>query len=231
MPVQGILNTARSLSYYLRQQEISANNLANVNSDAFKADRLTAHQLPGMNYPVPVQTTDLQPGRLRETGRPLDIAIEGDGFLVVQTDHGQRLFRGGSLRLDSIGWLTDLHGDPVLGNKGPILVSGSDVTFHHDGRMMVDGKLAARLSLVTVEDPTTLKKEGSGRFIASTPLIPIPPESTRIRQGAVEEANLDPFLSMIDLVTIQRAYGANVDALKAMDSVLGVVTREVGQIP
>ena len=55
-------------------------------------------------------------------------------------------------------------------------------------------------------------------------------DTTHVRQGAVEEANLDPLLSMVDLVTIQRAYAANVDALKAMDSVLGAVTNEVGKV-
>ena len=114
MPIQGILNTARSLSFYTRKQEVVANNLANANSDAFKADRIMARAYPGATFPVPVQTIDLQQGTFRETSRPLDVALSGPGFLVVHTADGDRLTRGGSLQLDPAGRLTDSHGDLVM---------------------------------------------------------------------------------------------------------------------
>lgn len=229
MPLRGIVNTARSLSYYLRLQEVTANNLANANTDAFKADRMTARQLPGTEYPVPVEKTDLQQGTFRDTGRPLDLSLDGPGFLVVGTEHGERLTRGGSLRLDGAGHLTDAHGSPLLGTQGPLVLSGAEVEVLADGTVRVDGADAGRLRVENVDDPATLLKEGNGRYVPRTPLRAVTP-GTRVRQGAVEEANLDPVLSMVDLVTIQRAYAANIEALKAMDSVLGVVTGEVGRV-
>ena len=124
MPFQGIQDTARTLSFYTRLQQVVANNLANANTEAFKADRMTARLLEGSEAPVPVQAIDFQQGTLRLTGRPLDLAIEGAGFFVVQTENGERLTRGGSLTLDRVGQLIDSEGAPVLGKDGPIVFAG-----------------------------------------------------------------------------------------------------------
>ncbi len=230
MSIRGITNTANSLSFYTRLQEVTANNVANANTDAFKADRLTGWQLPGGDHPVPVERTDLKQGTFRETSRPLDLSLDGPGFFVVRTPQGERLTRGGSLRLDQAGRLTNAEGDPLLGVGGPIVLRGTEVVVHGDGTVWVDGAAAGQLRVETVDDPTTLLKEGFGRYVPSTRPKPVPENSARVRQGAIEEANLDPLLSMVDLVTIQRAFSANVDALRVMDSVLGVVTSEVGKV-
>lgn len=230
MPLQGILNTARTLSFYARRQEVTANNLANASSDGFKADRVLAHQLPGTTSPVPVQETDLRQGTFRETGRSLDLALDGDGFFVVATAQGERLTRGGSFHLDPAGRLANTQGDLVLGDGGPIVVQGGKVEVQGDGTVMVDGQSAGRLRVVNADEPQRLLKEGFGRYAPGGEVHPVDEDTTHVRQGAVEEANLDSLLSMVDLVTIQRAYAANADALKAMDSVLGAVTTEVGKV-
>lgn len=230
MPIKGILNTAHALSFYTRRQEVTANNLANASSDGFKADRVFGHAVQGSEFPVPVQDTDLQQGAFRETSRPLDVAVDGPGFLVVGTPQGERLTRGGSLTLDAAGRLADGSGDLVLGVEGPILVGdGSRLEIHADGEVVVDGAHAGRLRLVQPEQPGQLLKEGHGRYRAGGPLAAVG-EGTHVRQGAVEDANVDPLLSMVDLVTIQRAFAANMDALKAMDGVLGTITNDVGRV-
>jgi flagellar basal body rod protein FlgG len=104
------------------------------------------------------------------------------------------------------------------------------VEVHGDGTVVVDDAIAGRLRIETVDEPGALLKEGQGRFIAGGPTHDVPEGTAQVRQGAVEEANLDPLLSMVDLVTIQRAYASNVEALRAMDSVLGTVTTEVGRV-
>jgi len=230
MPLQGILNTARTLSFYARRQEVTANNLANSSTDAFKADRVLAHADPGSTSPVPVQDIDLRQGAFRETARPLDLSIDGSGYFVVHTSQGDRLTRGGSFRLDAAGRLTDSQGDWVMGTDGPLLLQGGKVEVQGDGTVVVDGGTAGKLRIVDVAEPTRLMKEGYGRYLPGQDVQPVDEDATHVRQGAVEEANLDPMLSMVDLVTIQRAFAANVDALKAMDSVLGSVTNEVGKV-
>ncbi len=84
--------------------------------------------------------------------------------------------------------------------------------------------------MVNPEDPGALLKEGLGRYVSRSALTEVTEGATHVRQGAVEEGNLDPLLSMVDLVAIQRAYTANVDALKAMDGVLGSIVNEVGKV-
>jgi len=230
MSMRGIVNTARTLSYYSRLQEVTANNVANANTDAFKADRMTARQLPGLEYPVPIEQTDLEQGRLHETGRPLDVGLEGPGFFVVNTPRGERLTRGGSLRLDASGCLMDGRGDPLVGAEGPIRVNGAQVEIKADGTVLVDGTGAGRLRIETVDDPASLLKEGSGRYVPRGALRPVPEAQVFVRQGSVEEANIDPLLSMVELVTIQRSYSSNIDALKVLDGVLGAVTNTVGRV-
>jgi flagellar basal body rod protein FlgG len=230
MPLQGILNTARTLSFYTRKQEVTANNLANASSDAFKADRVLARAVPGSTAPVAVQDIDMRQGAMRETGRSLDVALEGPGFLTVKTPQGPRLTRGGSFRLDAEGRLTDQQGNPVLTANGPVVVQGGAVEIQGDGTIVVDGSNAGKLLIVDLNTPGKLLKEGFGRYTAPGGTHPVDESGTHVRQGAVEDANLDSMLSMVDLVTIQRAFAANIDALKAMDSVLGAVTNEVGKV-
>ncbi len=227
MTLPGIVTTARTLSYYTRWQEAVANNLANATTAGYKADRMTAQQQVGGQHPVAVHQLDLRQGSLRETGRTLDVGLEGEGFLVVQTPAGERLLRGGGLAIDEAGYLTDRHGHLVLGLEGPLHVAGRELIIESDGTVVVDGARADRLRLVTVEEPTQLQKEGEGRFLAD-PTTLRPAASVRLRQGTLEDANVDPLLGTVDLIMIQRAYTANLDALRAMDSVLGTITGQLG---
>ena len=231
MPLKGITETARMLSYYTRMQEVVANNLANANTDAFKVDRITARLLNGEESPIPVQLTDFQQGSLRETSRTFDLALEGEGFFVVQTENGERLTRGGSFRLDAGGQLIDSMGAPVLGKEGPIMIVGGAVEVLNDGAVMVDGAMVDALRIETVDDLSSLMKEGTGRYMASGATESVAAGgATMVRQGHVEEANLDPVTSMVELVKIQHAYKANVDALQAMDDVLSSIVNDVGTV-
>lgn len=230
MPLKGIAETARMLSYYTRMQGVVANNLANVNTDAFKVDRMTARLLNGEESPIPVQLTDFQQGSLRETGRTLDLALDGDGFFVVQSENGERLTRGGSFRLDAGGQLIDSQGAPVLGREGPIMIAGGMVEVLRDGAVMVDGAMVDALRIETVDDLPGLMKEGTGRYVAAGATASVESGTAMVMQGCVEEANLDPVTSMVELVKIQNAYKANVDVLQAMDEVLSSIVNDVGTV-
>lgn len=226
----GIVNAGRTLSYYSRLQEITANNLANVNTEGFKADRMSARLLPDTTNPIPVEHTDLSQGALRVTGRPLDLAMEGNGFLVVQTAQGDRLIRGGSFKLDGSGTLTDAEGNPVLGKGGPIVLTGTEIKIREDGTVLDDDREAGQLITVDPERPDELMKEAAGRFVSSVPIDQMPASTAVLRQGQLEDANFNALGAMVSLVEIQRAYAANVTAVRTMDGVLSSITNDIGRV-
>lgn len=230
MPFRGILNTARSLSYYTKVLQVTGHNLANAGTEGFKFDRMSGFLPAGATAPVPVQVTDFRQGSLVETGRRLDFALEGHGFFVVQTDQGERLSRGGTFKLDPAGQLTDALGAPVLGTDGPVVIFGKTAEIGTDGTITVDGAVIDRLRIETVADPNGLLKEGFGRFVAAGDTTAVEEGSAKVRQGVIEESNGEPLTAMLDLVRVQRAHSANIDALKTMDSVLGAITNDVGTV-
>jgi len=226
--LNGIAQTAHTLSYYLRRQEAAAENVAQAGTEGYKAVRLAAQAASKDGAPQPVSWTDWSQGSLRQTGRPLDVAFQGDGFLVVQTPEGERLSRGGALSLDAGGRLVDTEGHPVLGDAGEIFLAGGSAEIQPDGAILVDGQPAARLRVETVSDLSTLTREDGGVYRASGKTTDLPPEKVDIRQGRLEDSNVNPVLSMVDLIGIHRAFAANAQALKVVDRVLEIAATQVG---
>ena len=111
-PINGLTRAAHALRYWERRQEVSANNLANANTTGFKAERAFG-QLAGDALTVTNTQTDLRAGALSQTHAPLDLALAGDGFFVVQTAGGERLTRGGTFELDAEGRIADCGGQPA----------------------------------------------------------------------------------------------------------------------
>ena len=232
MGLNALKSTAQTLAYYTRLQALTANNLANSDTEGFKADFMSARLIGDATYPVPVTKMDLSQGMMTQTGRALDLALDGPGFFVVQTDKGERLTRGGALALDAGNRLSDRHGNLLMGQDGPIQIPlrYDRLEVQADGDVVVDGARVDRLRVETVEDSNTLMKEGAGRYLPSTATTEVDTTITQVRQGVVEDSNQDTLKGVVDLVSIQRAYAANVDSLKALDSVLGTVVNEVGKV-
>lgn len=229
MDLRALTYTARTLGYWSRTQDVAANNLANANTAGFKMDLVTAAQAADGSYPVLVQETDLSQGRLRMTGRELDLALEGPGFLVVQTPGGERLTRGGALRLDAERRLVAQDGSPVLGDTDqPLVIPDGLLEITPEGEVQIDKVAVGRLKLRELDEGVRVLKEGNGRFLPQGETVAA--TTTLVRQQQVEEPNGDLLAGMVDLVTIQRAYTANADAMKAMDRVLGTLTADIGKL-
>lgn len=226
MTVPSVVVTARSLAYYSRLQEVTANNLANASTEGFKADRMSAQSFEA-HWPEALMRLDLRQGVVRDTHRPLDIALETEGFLVVDTPAGERLTRGGGLEIDSGGYLINRDGHRILGREGALHVAGRELVIEADGTVIVDGAKADRLRIETVADPARLEKEGHGRFRATTPTIEVP--SARVKQGALEDGNVETLQETVEMIRIQRAYAAGVDAMRTLDVVMTTVTTDVGR--
>jgi flagellar hook-basal body protein len=139
-------SAASALRFWERKQEIVANNLANVSTDGYKAQRVFARLLDGI-LPVAETSSDLSTGSLKQTGNALDVALNGAGFFVVSTPAGDRYTRGGSLRLDEKHHLVDIEGRTLLGTKGPMTMGTGPVEIDATGEVKQNGQVVDRLKV------------------------------------------------------------------------------------
>lgn len=134
--IRGFYSSAAAMLGRLTQQDAIANNLANVNTSGFQRTetgfssfdaqlQMAASGTPKLVIPFAVLQQDQQQGLIQDTGNPTNFALEGPGSFVVQTNNGEQLVRGGNFRLDNTGRLVTADVNPVLGQRGPIQVSGN----------------------------------------------------------------------------------------------------------
>lgn len=176
--------------------------------------------------------TDFAPGSIRETGRSLDIALGGNGFLVVQTPRGERYTRAGSLTLDAAGQLTTQRGDLVVGDGGPITIPPGEAMIGADGSISVKGQTIGRLKLVQFTNPrTALAKEGDSLFVATGTERPREATETRVEQGALEMSNVSPMSELVAMMQNNREFDSLQRSVTMLMNDLGrKVSNEIGKI-
>ncbi len=144
-------------------------------------------------------------GAIQQTGNPLDLAIQGQGFFEIQTPAGLRYTRDGSFHRARNGQLVTSEGEPVLSATGqPIPVPPGKVTIGADGTLSVAGGSVAVVGIFTFPRGTQLKPEGADRYIAPAGTKPLPAKMATVHQGALEAANEDVVQGSLDLIVMQR---------------------------
>lgn len=227
MPINPISVAASALRYWERRQEVTANNLANVSTDGFKAERVFGKLLDGVT--TAGTKTDRRDGMLRQTGESTDLSMAGDGFFVVNTPAGERFTRGGSMKVDQAGFLTDQDGNQLLGTKGAIKVGDGKLAFDRQGNVEVDGHPVDQLRVETTPAGATLTHEGGTRFVPDSTRSVVPPAVRDIRQGSIEESNSDSLGGLVDMISIQRAYSSVEKTISVLDHVNEVATSQLGK--
>lgn len=215
-----------------RQLDVIANNVANMNTTGFKADKSLFQE-----YLMPVARAenfggrdqvlsyvqdratwhDLTQGATEQTGNSLDVAVEGNAFLVVQTPAGERYSRNGALQINAQGQLVTNEGNAVLGDNGPIVFQPGDqniniardgtVTVREGSNTKVDSQ-RGKIRLVTFDQPQRLTKEGSSLFAAPAGLTPQSATAATggLRQGFIEKSNVSSVVEMSRLIEVTRTY-------------------------
>lgn len=223
-----------------REMDVVANNIANLNTTGFKADGSLFEEY--LNSSARADQTgsrvsfvrdrgvwhDMSQGPIERTGNPLDVAIDGKGFLVVQTPNGERYTRNGSLQISATGQLVTSDGFPVLGDGGPIALQSTDreVQISRDGTISVrEGtskvdSARGKIRLVTFANPQQLQKEGSSTFSATAGATPQPATTGGLLQGALEKSNVRGVVEMSRMIEITRAY-TQLDSLLQQQNDLG----------
>ena len=209
------------LSAGTKALELAANNLANISTTGYKAQRefyksLTASLANPLQRPLSSLNqaindygvlggarVDVQAGTLERTGNDLDMAMEGSGFFVVQTKAGLRYTRNGNFRVDVNGQLTTAWGDPVMGDQGPIDIPSGSVSIAPDGTISSQGAVVGNLQIVDFPPGTVLVPEGNSTYKAAAGSA-TPATDPRVRQGMLEASNMNPITGTIGLIMIQR---------------------------
>ena len=246
--VSGLKTSAQAMDAQAERLAVLANNLANVGAVGFKAEHTSFFQLlpspraagsvspsdpaaPLLARATPRTATDFSPGPLRETGNPLDVAIEDNGFFVVGSAEAPRLTRGGAFTRNRDGQLAMPDGTPVLdASRQPIrLPEQGAVRIDATGAVLADGAPVAQLLIVEPPDLRRLTPQGNTRFLApaDVPLEPAP--NARVVPGALEQSNMNPVLGMVEMIDALRIYEAAQKAARAADETLGRAINDVGR--
>jgi flagellar basal-body rod protein FlgF len=218
----GIYTAYSGMKAQMDALEIASNNLSNINSVGFKGDitfysalnkELNASQGEGglgstINRTVQAETAvDFTDGEMLTTGRDLDVAISGDGFLTVETPRGIRYTRNGSMNVGPGAILTNSEGCPIIGISGnPITVGPGIIKINEQGDVTLNGSYVDRLKVVTIEDRNKLSKEGSSLFVYRSDKEPKTLENASIKSKSLEKSNVSAISAMVGMVNIMRQF-------------------------
>lgn len=202
-------------SSLMREMQVIANNIANANTTGFRQEGVIFSEYvtegdgkTGVAMAAGrVGTTSMAQGNLEMTGGMYDLAIEGDGFFLIEAPGGQRLTRAGAFSPSAEGTLVTPDGYPVLDEGGaPIFVppQALDLAVARDGTISTDGRAIGQVGIVRPLDPFGMVREGGQMFRSDAGFEPV--ENPRVMQGFVEASNVDPILQVARMVDVQRAY-------------------------
>jgi flagellar basal-body rod protein FlgF len=217
---------ASGLRSRMEALDILSNNLANSSTGGFKLDRefyslyqgeqtAPANGQRATTLPVIQKAwTDFQQGLLTPTGNPLDLALEGKGFFVVEGPNGPLYTRNGAFKLSTKGELTTLDDYPVRGVSPPNqppkkiqTVSQGPIQITSDGTVQQDGQTLGQVQLVDFANTSALGKVGNSYYRVTDPKVTTSPaKNAVVNQGKVESSNVAPAESAVRLVDLMRQY-------------------------
>lgn len=226
-----------------QRMDITANNLANMTTAGFKTEHLVMRELsekPAAAHDTPndiafvdswMLQRDFGPGSVEQTGNPLDVAVEGPGFFVIQTPNGPAYTRDGQFSLDAAGQMVTRAGYPVQGGGGPIMIDPTlgDVTISKDGTISQGDVVAGKLQVVDFKTPGALEKMGDNLWLA-TDEAPLTPASIRVAPGFVEGSNVNAVRELTDMIEISRAYQSVSKMLSNSDELRGASIEKLARL-
>jgi flagellar basal-body rod protein FlgF len=237
-----------------RELDVVANNIANLNTTGFKADNSVFEQfmMPAARenrFDAPDRQMrfvndrgtwhDLRPGSVQQTGNPLDLAIDGNAFLVVQTAAGERYTRNGALQINAQGQLVTSEGLPVLGQNGPIVFQPGDreISISSDGAVSVregantTDTQRGKLKFASFTDPRMLLKDGTSTFRPPNGMQVDTPTAVRINQGAIEKSNVRSVVEMTRMVEVTRTYTQVAQLLQQHSDMRRTAIQQLAEVP
>jgi flagellar basal-body rod protein FlgF len=236
----------QAMQMLARSQEVTANNMANLNTPGFKTDtlfnRLLNEEVNGrmVSSPITMQQTSFQQGVLEATSNPFDMAINGQGFFVVESEGQSYLTRNGRFSLDSDGFLRDEKGSSVMGNGGPIQLSQLMASTNNnqgdlrmdiakDGTIRINDEVIDRMQIVRVDDLTKLERRGGNYFATTDSVTTEDDDKSSVMQGYFEKSNVETLTEMVTMMRTMQMFDSQQRAMRTTDETLGQVTTRLGQ--
>jgi len=240
--IYGMYESAAGMMVNEYRQGVLTNNIANADTTGFKRDiavfseRLTAQDagqrsgtgadaLRDLSGGVWLGRSeiDFSEGALQHTANPLDVALAGPGFLMVEDEHGRQLTRDGRMLRQPDGRLVAAaDGAAILGVGGARLSvspTGGEISIDERGRLFQDGRFAGQLAVMDVDDYLALRKVGASRFAVDG--AQPRPVATDVISGAVERSGAEPVREMVSMLEAARVYQLNAQMLTLQDQSLG----------
>ena len=238
-----------------RELDVVANNIANINTTGFKGDGAVFEEYIGpiarADGVTPADSRvsfvrdratwlDLSQGSIERTGNSLDVAIDGAGFLAVQTPRGERYTRNGAMQINANGELVTSEGFQVLGDNGPIILQPKD----RDITISADGTISARegdnaktesqrgkLRLVAFDKPGQLQKDGGSTFAAAQNVTAQADTTSRIAQGSIEKSNVRAVIEMTRMIEVTRSYTQIATMLQQQADLQRTAIEKLAEVP
>ena len=230
-----------------RELAVVANNIANLNTSGFKNENLLFEE-----YTMPVARMsefkrpdrplsyvqdfasfrDMSEGALRVTDNPLDVAINGKGWFVVDTAEGERFTRSGNFQINANGELVTMDGYTVQGEGGPIVFApdDTDISIARDGTISTPEGQLGRIRVVGFDNESALRPVGNSQFIADDPaLVPTDLETPNVKQGVLEGSNVDGVTEMTRMIEVTRAYQSVAQMMKDQHDLMTSAIQTLGK--
>jgi len=244
----GIYISAEGAQAQGRRMEILANNLANVETPGFKRDLATlqaryaeetkrgtdyfgSHTINDLSGGVMVRDsrTDFSPGSLRKTDISTDMALNGDGFFVVDKGGEKHLTRAGNFRVTAAGQLQTQNGYSVLSEDGqPITLDPEAGPFSVQGDgTITQGGASVTLAVAKPKSFGDLVKVGENLFKPLAPTESLPATDRHVSQGYQEMSSVKPTTEMMELIEASRSFEANTNIIRSQDQMLGGLINRV----
>lgn len=215
-------------------QKARANNLANVSTNGFLRDFEQARSMPVFGEALPSRAyalterpgTDFSSGTLIETGRDLDISVNGDGFIAVQTaDGGEAYTRTSGMNIDALGILRDASGLPVMGNGGPIAVPPQQqIEIGSDGTISVRAlgespQVMAQIDRIKLVNPDlkTMEKGPDGLIHTKSGQPAVVDANVRVESGFLQASNVNAVDEMTSILALSRQFELHVKMMKTAE--------------
>lgn len=238
MDAAGYVTLTRQ-SGLLREMDTVANNIANISTNGYRSEGLIFSEYVKSAGPgaaslsmanADTRNIDEGQGPLKQTGGTFDLAIEGEGYFLVETPEGQMLTRAGSFTPDPEGELVAPDGARLLDSAGaPVFVpaDAAEISVAADGTLSVDGQPFAEIGLYAPVEPNDLNRRSGSRFMPEAGVQPI--AGGAILQGYLEGSNVNAISEIARMIEVQNAYQQGQKFLEQEDERVRAVIRTLGR--